>query len=101
MDPDACLALLLDAFRDKDREAAFDAIEDLNDWLARGGFMPKDPRITYRDAQMMVGQLYEQVASLASYVSPDDIALDRPAFLRMVADRINDDLKREDTPQDG
>ena len=45
MDPDATLAALLDAFRDEDREAAYQAIEDLSDWLARGGFMPKDPRV--------------------------------------------------------
>lgn len=44
MDPDACLAALLDAFRDGDREAAWDHIEALYDWLAKGGFMPKDPR---------------------------------------------------------
>jgi hypothetical protein len=44
MDPDACLARLLDAFRANDREAAYDAIEDLSDWLAKGGFMPRDPR---------------------------------------------------------
>ena len=44
MDPNATLAKLLDAFRDNDREASWAAIEDLQDWLARGGFMPADPR---------------------------------------------------------
>jgi hypothetical protein len=47
MDPDACLARLLDAFRDKDREAAFGAAEDLLDWLAKGGAMPVDPRLLF------------------------------------------------------
>ena len=44
MDPDACLALLLDAFRDGDREAAYGPLEDLLDWIAKGGFLPRDPR---------------------------------------------------------
>lgn len=44
MDPDACLTQLLDAFRDGNKEAAWDAIEALGDWLAMGGAMPLDPR---------------------------------------------------------
>lgn len=44
MDPDATLALLLDAFRDADREAAWEHLEVLYDWLTRGGAMPRDPR---------------------------------------------------------
>jgi hypothetical protein len=44
MDPDACLARLLDALRDRDRVAAWDALEDLYQWLSMGGAMPADPR---------------------------------------------------------
>lgn len=45
MDPDACLAALLDAFRTGDRQEAFDRIEALSDWMASSeGFLPKDPR---------------------------------------------------------
>jgi hypothetical protein len=44
MDPNACLTALLDAFRDDDRDAAWQCLEDLHDWLARGGAMPRDPR---------------------------------------------------------
>lgn len=44
MDPDACLARLLDAFRDGDADAACDAIDDLQEWLADGGALPADPR---------------------------------------------------------
>jgi DNA-binding GntR family transcriptional regulator len=45
MDPDACLRALLDAFRDGDREAAYQGLEDLLDWCSKGGFLPKDPRL--------------------------------------------------------
>ena len=44
MDPDATLALLLDALRKQDREAAYGPLEDLSDWIAKGGALPKDPR---------------------------------------------------------
>lgn len=44
MDPDATLAALLNAFRDNDRDAAAEHIEALAAWLAKGGFMPFDPR---------------------------------------------------------
>jgi hypothetical protein len=64
MDPDACLAKLLDAFRDGDREAAYEAIEDLSDWLAKGGFMPADPRITLDD---FIRQVKELTALLNEY----------------------------------
>lgn len=47
MDPNATLKLLLDAFHDSDREAAFDAIENLMDWMTKGGFLPNDPRPKY------------------------------------------------------
>lgn len=44
MDPNACLTRLLDALRDKDRMEAVGAMEDLTDWLAKGGALPDDPR---------------------------------------------------------
>jgi len=45
MDPDACLRALLDALRDEDREACYQLLEDLLDWIAKGGFLPADPRL--------------------------------------------------------
>ena len=44
MDPNACLTLLCDALRDGDRDAAIEALDNLREWLARGGFLPNDPR---------------------------------------------------------
>ena len=41
MDPDACLARFLDACHDDDREEAIAALEDLQEWLRKGGFLPK------------------------------------------------------------
>lgn len=43
-DPDACLTRLLDAFRDGNADAACDAIDDLQDWMANNGTLPADPR---------------------------------------------------------
>ena len=45
MDPNAALNDLLDAFRDGDRIAAYGAMETLYDWIAKGGFLPRDPRL--------------------------------------------------------
>lgn len=44
MDPNACLARFLDALRDKDRNEAYDALQDLAEWIGRDGFLPDDPR---------------------------------------------------------
>ncbi len=44
MDPDACLARLLDAAVAGDAEEFANAGEDLYDWLRGGGFAPRDPR---------------------------------------------------------
>ncbi len=44
MDPDACLARLIDAAVAGDAEAFANAGEDLYDWLQAGGFAPRDPR---------------------------------------------------------
>ena len=44
MDPDACLARLLDACNGGDRDTAVDALDDLRLWLTNGRFLPKDPR---------------------------------------------------------
>jgi len=45
MDPDACLVRLFDALAEGDREEAGAALIDLADWIAKGGFLPKDPRM--------------------------------------------------------
>jgi hypothetical protein len=44
MDPDACLARLLDAATRGDADELADAAADLAGWLQRGGFPPRDPR---------------------------------------------------------
>ena len=49
MDPDACLARLLDAAVAGDAEAFANAAEDLYAWLRGGGFAPGDPRTPARE----------------------------------------------------
>ena len=44
MDPDATLALLLDAVVAGDMEMAEAALDDLTSWVTSGGFLPTDPR---------------------------------------------------------
>lgn len=44
MDPDAALALLLDAIAGGDTMTAAEHFEDLTQWLNRGGFPPAEPR---------------------------------------------------------
>lgn len=44
MDPDAALAILLDALTDGDLDSAAVYFEDLTDWIAGGGYLPRDPR---------------------------------------------------------
>lgn len=41
MDPDACLRRFLEACQDKDKEEAIASLEDLLEWLKRGGYLPK------------------------------------------------------------
>lgn len=41
MDPTACLKRFLEACEDRDREEAADALEDLHNWIVRGGHLPK------------------------------------------------------------
>ena len=45
MDPTAALVDLLDALRHRDREAAFDRLEALLDWLSKGGAFPRVPAL--------------------------------------------------------
>jgi len=40
MDPTETLARFLDACHEQDREAALETIEQLHEWLQRGGFVP-------------------------------------------------------------
>jgi hypothetical protein len=40
LDPTAALIRALEAMRDGDRVEAFDALQDLAGWLAKGGFLP-------------------------------------------------------------
>jgi hypothetical protein len=40
MDPDACLIRLLEAIGDNDWDESLHALDDLFQWLSRGGFAP-------------------------------------------------------------
>ncbi len=40
MDPNACLKEALDAMTDGDLDGAASALENLHDWIERGGFPP-------------------------------------------------------------
>lgn len=40
MDPNACLIRILEAMWDDDREEVICGLEDLAEWLDKGGFMP-------------------------------------------------------------
>ena len=44
MDPDATLLRLFDALAAQDSDEALDALVDLANWIAGGGFLPGDPR---------------------------------------------------------
>ena len=53
MDPDACLAKLLDAFRKGSHKHARFALEDLLGWITRGGALPQDSRVfTEQEAEI-------------------------------------------------
>lgn len=41
MDPQACLKRITDAYKEGDQDEFDAALEDLIDWLKRGGFAPK------------------------------------------------------------
>lgn len=44
MDPDHALSALIDALVDGDTDYAADVFDNLMDWIAGGGFAPRDPR---------------------------------------------------------
>lgn len=44
MDPNACLAALIDAACEGDASEMYERALDLRDWLRRDGFKPTDPR---------------------------------------------------------
>jgi hypothetical protein len=50
MDPNAALRRFLDALAKGDRAEATEAITDLQEWIAKGGFLPTDPRKAAYDA---------------------------------------------------
>lgn len=41
MDPQACYDELLDALNEKRHDEALDHIDDLREWVRKGGFLPK------------------------------------------------------------
>lgn len=49
MDPNQALADLLDACEKGDRLQALEALENLQDWLAKGGFFPEVKRDSHRN----------------------------------------------------
>lgn len=55
MDPDTTLTALCEALRDKYREGCWDALEALNDWLAKGGAFPNKVRaVPLSDMDLLV-----------------------------------------------
>lgn len=57
MDPDATLTALCEALRDRNRERCWEALEALNDWLAKGGAFPDKVRavpLSETDLAMMI-----------------------------------------------
>ena len=65
MDPDACLARLLDALRDGDRDEAIDALDDLRLWLTNGRFLPGDPRVSAGAEAALVAAEHLRVSAQA------------------------------------
>lgn len=49
MDPNQALADLLVACENGDREAAYEALENLQDWLSKGGCFPEVKRDSHRN----------------------------------------------------
>lgn len=54
MDPQAALVTMLNAMEENDREATLEAMQNLSDWIASGGFMPQ---VEYRGPDYMNGTL--------------------------------------------
>jgi hypothetical protein len=59
--------------------------------VARGGYGIDAPEAMLNPRALPTSEQLTQ--SLASYVSDDDVTLDRPTFLQYVADRIGDELQ--------
>jgi hypothetical protein len=87
MDPDACLRALLDAFRDGNRMASYRHLEDLLDWVAKGGFLPEDPRINFAREAALCAAEHLRVSAKALLASAS-------TYQRMAA-------RVEDTPTEG
>ena len=50
MDPNEALRRFLNALAKGDRTEAVEAITDLQQWIAKGGFLPTDPRKAAHEA---------------------------------------------------
>ena len=61
MDPNACYDLIMEAQRDGDWDAVAEHVENLQTWLARGGFEPDRP-----NWRACVANAWERSRTLAS-----------------------------------
>jgi hypothetical protein len=75
------------AFTATDDDVVF-AVAAFRELIEEGG--TEEPEWIQRNAERVTLEIL--AASLATYCSGDDVALPRPDFLRMVADRITEDL---------
>lgn len=58
MDPNAALRDLIDAVLEGDWASAYESVSSLEEWDAKGGFKPRDPReaeITVEELQDAIG----------------------------------------------
>lgn len=47
MDPTVCLLRALKALLNDDRDESSDSLDELSEWLVRGGFFPDVPKAVY------------------------------------------------------
>jgi hypothetical protein len=69
MDPNAVLQRFLDALASGDRDEATTALSNLQAWIAKGGFLPADPRKSAYAAGSQ-DELQADMDTLDAFVSP-------------------------------
>lgn len=58
MDPDAALEFIVEALREGNLSDAGMAMEDLQTWLRRGGFPPKNPELMAEFLEGIMNQIW-------------------------------------------
>ena len=58
MDPDAALEFIVEALKEGDLSQAGMAMEDLQNWLSRGGFPPKNPELMAEFLEEIMNQIW-------------------------------------------